>query len=148
MWQFWLIAAGIFFIIEMATSGFLLFWFSIGALIALMVSLVIENIVAQTIIFIISSTALLFFTKPFTKKFIKNNEPKDSLFTIQGKTGFVLVDIDPTTGKGQVKVNGEVWSAKTNVNNVITKDTKIKVEKVEGVKLVVSPLKELEHTNN
>ena len=35
MWIFWLIAAGIFFIIEMATIGFLVFWLGIGALLAM-----------------------------------------------------------------------------------------------------------------
>ena len=44
MWQFWLIAAGIFFIIEIATVGFLVFWFGIGAIIAMVVSLFIPNV--------------------------------------------------------------------------------------------------------
>ena len=147
MWQFWLVVAGIFFVLEMMTVGFLLFWFSIGAIIALIVSLVIENVVIQTVVFLISSTVLLFLTKPFTQKFSQNDEGRESLFSIENKTGFVTLDINPQTGEGQVKVNGEIWSAKTTGNDIITKDTKIKVEKVEGVKLIVSPIKEKEHMN-
>ena len=44
MWQFWIILAGIFFIIEMATVGFLVFWFGIGSLIAMIVSLFTSNL--------------------------------------------------------------------------------------------------------
>ena len=55
MWQFWLIAAGILFIIEIMTVGFLVFWFAIGALITMIFSIFISNIFAQTVVFIISS---------------------------------------------------------------------------------------------
>lgn len=35
MWQFWLILAGLFLILEIITVGFLVFWFSVGALVAM-----------------------------------------------------------------------------------------------------------------
>ena len=38
MWIFWLVVAGIFFIGEMITTGFLIFWLGLGAVIALIVS--------------------------------------------------------------------------------------------------------------
>lgn len=69
MWQVWLIIAGLFFVGEIATVGFLIFWFGIGALIAMIVSFFTSNIIIQTTIFVISSTILIFATKPFVKKF-------------------------------------------------------------------------------
>ena len=69
MWQVWLIISGICFILEIITIGFLVFWFAIGALITALVSLFTNNIIIQTTVFVLSSTALLFFTKPFVKKF-------------------------------------------------------------------------------
>ena len=48
MWQFWLIVSGICFVLEMATVGFLVFWFGIGALFALITSLITDNIIIQT----------------------------------------------------------------------------------------------------
>lgn len=47
MWQFWVVLSGIFFIIEMATVGFLVFWFGIGALIAMVFSFFTSNIAIQ-----------------------------------------------------------------------------------------------------
>ena len=74
MWKFWLIVAGICFVIESFTIGFLVFWFGIGALAALVASLFISNIWIQSLIFIIVSSLLLIFTKPLVKKFVKEKD--------------------------------------------------------------------------
>ena len=68
MWIFWLIAAGIFFIIEIATVGFLIFWLGIGALIAMVISFFTANIYIQTAVFVITSAILIPLTKPFVDK--------------------------------------------------------------------------------
>ena len=33
MWQIWLIVAGVCFVLEIATVGFLIFWFAVAALV-------------------------------------------------------------------------------------------------------------------
>ena len=71
MWIFWLIAAGIFFIIEMATIGFLVFWLGIGAILAMLTSFITDSILIQSLVFVITSTLLLIFTRPLVDKFIK-----------------------------------------------------------------------------
>ena len=71
MWKLWLIFSGIFLIIEIGTVGFLVFWFAIGALIAMIASFFVESVIAQTTIFIVSSTILLFATKPFVNQLAK-----------------------------------------------------------------------------
>lgn len=75
MWKIWLVLAGIFLIIEIINLGFLVFWFSMGALIAMVASFFIDNEIIQGAIFLISSTILLFATKPFVNKVL----PKESL---------------------------------------------------------------------
>lgn len=85
MWQFWVILAGIFFVIEAATIGFLVFWFGVGALIAMIVSLFTNNLAIQTAVFILSSTVLLFFTRPFVNKFSQNEDVQTNAFSIIGK---------------------------------------------------------------
>ena len=114
MWQFWLIAAGIFFIIEIATVGFLVFWFGIGALIAMVVSIFVPNVYIQALVFIVSSTLLIFFTKPFVNKFVnKEKTIATNAYSIIGRTGIVTKEINDLKGTGQVKIGGETWSAKT-----------------------------------
>ena len=69
MWQIWLIAAGVFLVLEIFTMGFLVFWLSIGCLFAMLVSFVTDNLIVQTAVFVFSSGLLIFATKPLVKKF-------------------------------------------------------------------------------
>lgn len=95
MWQIWLIIAGVCLIIEIITVGFLIFWFAIGALLAMVVSLFTDNLILQTAVFVLSSGILIFATKPFVKKFVNKKEGiKTNVYSIVGKTGIVTKDID------------------------------------------------------
>ncbi len=137
MWQLWIILAGLFFVIEIATVGFLVFWFGIGALIAMIVSLFTDNIAIQTTVFILSSTVLLFFTRPFINKFAQNDDVQTNAFSIIGKRGIVTKTIDPISGQGQVKIGTETWSAKSLNETKIEKGSEIEVLEIDGVKAVV-----------
>ena len=144
MWQFWLIAAGIFFIIEIATVGFLVFWFGIGALIAMVVSIFVPNVYIQAIVFIVSSTLLIFFTKPFVNKFVnKGKTMATNAYSIIGRTGIVTKEINDLKGTGQVKIGGETWSAKTLSEETIPENTEIEVVKIDGVKAIVQKVSKL-----
>ncbi len=141
MWQLWLIIAGAFVILEIATMGFLVFWFAMGALVAMVVSFFIDSVLVQATVFLIVSTILLFATKPLVNKIMpKDSFVKTNSYSIEGKVGKVTIDIEPVEGKGQVKVGGEAWSAKSADDTYIPKDTEIVVEKIEGVKAIVKPL--------
>lgn len=142
MWQIWLIAAGVFLILEILTVGFLVFWLSIGCLFAMLVSFVTDNIVAQTAVFVVSSGLLIFATKPLVKKFTKKDTAKTNVYSLAGKKAIVTEDIDWTTGSGQIKFEGQVWSAKTAEQINIPKGTEVEIEKIEGVKAFVKPLHE------
>ncbi|MBR3882761.1 MAG: NfeD family protein [Clostridia bacterium] len=139
MWKIWLILAGIFLIIEIISVGFLVFWFSIGALIAMVASFFIPNTIAQTAIFVISSTILLFATKPLVKKILPG-DVKTNSFSIIGKIAKVTIDIEPVEGKGQVKIGAEAWSAKSVDDTFIAKDTEVEILEIDGVKAIVKPL--------
>jgi membrane protein implicated in regulation of membrane protease activity len=141
MWQIWLIAAGVFFIGEIITVGFLIFWLGIGALLAMIVSFFTSNLIIQTAVFVISSTILMFATKPFVNKITKNDKKvSTNVYSIIGKKGIVTQDINIVEGKGQIKVNGELWSAICNGNITISAGTEVEVKEVRGVKALVEPI--------
>ena len=138
MWVFWLIAAGVFFIVEMATIGFLSFWLGIGALLAMATSFFVDSIIVQSIVFLSSSTLLIIFTKPLVNKFIKvPKEIKTNAYSIVGKKGIVVSKINNTDGSGQIKIDGEVWSAKSMNDEEIEKNTEIEITEIDGVKAIV-----------
>ena len=74
MWQIWLIIAGICLIVEIFTVGFLIFWFSIGALIAMLISFFTTNIIIQTTVFVL-----------LTMVFIQNEQVEDEDIGIETK---------------------------------------------------------------
>ena len=141
MWQIWIIIAGVCLIGEILTSGFLLFWLSIGALIAMVVSFFVDSIIVQTAVFVISSAILIFATKPFVKKFAKTKDVKTNAYSIIGKNAIVTKDIDSINGKGQIKVDSETWSALGKDDMNIEKGTEVEVLKIDGVKAIVTPVK-------
>ena len=144
MWYIWLIIAGMAFIIEIFTVGFLVFWFGIGALISMVVSIFCPgDYVLQTSVFLISSTLLIFLTKPLVNKFTrkdKDNEYSTNAYSILGKKGIVVQDINPVHGVGQIKISNEVWSAKTSDDSIIKKGSQIEVTEIQGVKAVVKSI--------
>lgn len=142
MWSIWLIIAGACFIVEMITIGFFIFWFGIGALLAMITSFIFpDNIFLQALIFTISSIILLILTKPLVEKFTKKDKKiETNAYSIIGKKGIVVQDINPTFGVGQIKVAGEVWSAKTNDGSIIEKGSEIEIINIDGVKAVVESI--------
>ena len=135
MWQFWLIVAGLFF--EIFTLGFLIFWFGIGALFAMIVSFFTTNIIIQTTVFLITSTIFILATKPLVKKFVDVKNTNTNVFSIIGKKALVIKDIDPIHSSGQIKLNGEVWSAETENDEIIKEGSEVEVLKINGVKAIV-----------
>ena len=102
MWLVWLIVAGFFFILEMATTGFLVCWLGVGALLAMFLSFVIDNVVLQVVVFAIASIILILLTKPLVKKFVDKKTIPTNIDSIIGKEGMVTETIDSVKGVGQV----------------------------------------------
>lgn len=140
MWQVWLIIAGLFFIGEIITVGFLIFWFGVGALIAMIVSFFTSNIIIQTAVFVISSAILLLITKPFVKKFVDVKPTNTNAFSIIGKKALVIKEIN-SHSIGQIKIKGEIWSAETENDETIPEGSEVEITQIKGVKAIVKPVK-------
>ena len=137
MWYMWLIAAGVFFIAEIITVGFMIFWLGIAALIVCLLSLVIDNLFIQMAVFVILSTLLLFLTRPFVEKFVIKKDQKviTNAFSIIGKQAKVIKSMDPITKLGQ-----ETWTAKTKNDMLLEEGDVVKVDAIDGVKAIVSKI--------
>lgn len=139
MWLVWLILCGVFLIIEIFTISFLFLWPGIGAFLAFVTSLITPNQGIQVAVFVISSILMIIFTKPLVKKLFKNkDDTKMNADSMIGKNGIVMKDINTLESVGQVKVNGELWSAFTDNNEIIEQGATVVVQSLEGVKLKVT----------
>ena len=141
-WKIWLIVAGFSFILEIATVGFLVFWFGVAALIVCILSLFIPSLVAQFAIFIILSALLICLTRRFAEKITKKDTIVTNSNSIIGKKAIVKKDIS-STSNGQIKVNGDIWTAvlSEDFTDSISEGSTVEIEKIDGVKAVVKPLK-------
>lgn len=132
----WLAIAVIFGIGELFTAGLTLIWFSIGALITMFLTTYVESIPLQLLIFGVSSSLMLFIV---TKKLVKKDEEYISNTNIDaliGKYGIVEEDLS-NIKYGIVNLEGEKWTAVSEEDVVIKKGEKVKVLRIDGVKLVV-----------
>lgn len=104
-----------------------------------------DSILIQTAVFVLSSTLFLLFTKPLVSKYLKTKNTPTNVNSILHKHGIVTREINGMEGEGQVTIGGEVWSAKPEDDNLlIKKGTEVEILKVDGVKVIVTPIKTLE----
>ena len=134
----WLAAVVVLLVIEIATLGLTTIWFAGGALAALLMSVLGVGMPVQVVVFIIVSVLLLVLTRPIAVKYFNQNRQKTNVESLIGQQALVLEDVDTLHAAGQVKVNGQIWSAKTEeMSGFIAKDTVVMIQGIQGVKLIV-----------
>lgn len=112
MGYIWLGLAILFGIGELATTTMVSIWFMAGAVAALLVSMLFDSLVLQTIVFIAVSATTLYFTRPILAKKLLKKIPTNADMLI-GKTATVTQRISPQS-PGRVKVDGLTWRATAN----------------------------------
>ena len=137
----WLVIALVMLIIEAFTVGLATIWFAAGALVALIAALLDFSIPVQIVLFLAVSICLLIFTRKIFVEKLKAGSEKTNVDALVGEKAVVIAAILPYE-MGQVKVGGQVWSARgKNPEETFAENQLVKITAVEGVKLVVIPLK-------
>jgi len=138
-WMIWITIGVICIIIEIFTPGFLFMSFGIGAIITGLFTLLIDNLAWQILIFALVTFLFFLLLRKFSKKLISKDYEQTNVQALIGKKGIVIKDIQ-SSERGYVKIGGEEWSAVSEVENILLKDTKIIVQKIDGNKVVVKKL--------
>ena len=134
---FWLGAFIVFAIGEAVTVGLVSVWFAVGALAALFAAALGAGLWLQIAVFLgVSALALALF-KPLSSKFLKPKVSATNADRVIGSPALVTETIDNTQARGQVKVNGQIWSARSAQDVVIPTGRDVKVLRIEGVKVIV-----------
>lgn len=135
---FWLGLMVLFIIMEAQTVALVSTWFAVGGLAAVVAALLGAPIWLQTVIFFAVAAVLLACLRPFLRKFIRPKMVATNIDAIIGTTGYVTVDIDNLKSQGSVKLGAMEWSARSVDGSQISKDSLVRVERIEGVKAMVS----------
>ncbi len=134
----WIAVLVISVIIEALSMQLMTIWFAIGAICAWIVSVVGGPIWLQLCVFVGVSILTLILTRPIALKYLNPKHEPTNADAVPGKEGIVVAEVRPVEGIGQIKVGGQIWSAKPeDGTNVIPVGTRVQVLRIEGVKAVI-----------
>ncbi len=138
----WFALALIFLLVEANTVAVVSAWFCAGALAAMVAAFCDAPLWLEIVIFIAISGALLAAFRPLVKKHFNAKVEKTNIDAVVGTVGKVLTPIDNIQSTGRVKLGGMEWSARSTSGEPIPADTVVKVDRIEGVKVFVTPAEE------
>ena len=136
---FWLVAMVVFLAAEAGTVTLISIWFAAGALGAILVALLGGSLMLQITAFLLLAVILLLSLRGIVRKHIRPRISKTNIDSVIGATGIVLDPVDNIAALGQVQVNGVQWSARSSSGIQIPAGTLVRVDRIEGVKVFVSP---------
>lgn len=135
---FWLVLLIIFVAVEAGTVSMVSLWFAVGALAAMIAALLNAQLWLQVTVFLVVSALLLLALRPVVKKFFTPKLTRTNVDAVIGSMGIVTARIDNIAACGTVKLGAMEWSARSTDGSCIEVGTKIRVDRVEGVKLFVT----------
>lgn len=141
---FWVVLMVIFLVVEAACPVHLVsVWFAAGALISAIVGQFGGEIWLQVVVFLAVSIGALLLMWRYVVKFMKGGEnTKTNLDSVIGSQGYVTAAIDNLNATGQVKLGGMYWTARSSDGKIIPEGTLVQVDRIEGVKVFVTVVKE------
>lgn len=137
----WLVITVLLLAVEASTVSLLCLWFAAGALAAMIVSF-FGPVWLQITAFLAVSVVLLTALRPLVRKYITPRVTKTNVDSVVGSAGLVTASIDNITSAGQVKLGGMEWTARSTTGDPIEAGTRVVVDRIEGVKVFVTPVKE------
>ena len=137
-WVFWVIAAAIFGVGEIATTGLFLAPFAGGALIAALLSALGAGTAVSLAIFILISVVLLAALRPIARAHLRQPARlRTGTAALIGRTATVVERI--TSDEGCIKLEGEIWRARPyDEDEVIEAGAHVHVIEIRGVTAVVA----------
>ena len=142
-WVLWCILGAILIVAEIFTTGFVLLWFGIGALLAALASFVgIDSLVIQFLIFAGVSIALTAASRTIFINYFSRDKPENALRSgvdaLPGKVGTVVSSSKGALNEGAVKVFGSTWTAYPAAGEQpLEAGERVCVESVEGASIYV-----------
>lgn len=128
-------------IIGVAVEAFTLdlsaIWFAVGAVFALIAASIGLEVPAQLLIFVLFAAVLLILVRPFCRRFLRTKNEPTNADRIIGEPAIVVQEIDNMQETGEIKVFGQLWTARSVDDSLIPKGAAVKVVAIRGVKAIV-----------
>jgi membrane protein implicated in regulation of membrane protease activity len=137
-WVWWMIAAGVLAVGEMATLGFFLGPIAVAATLTAIVALVGAPLAVQWLVFIAASLGSVVVLRPIARRHLRTPASlRTGTAALVGGRAIVLERVD--ANGGQVKIAGETWSARAyDEDDAFEPGARVEVMKIEGATALVA----------
>jgi membrane protein implicated in regulation of membrane protease activity len=137
-WVLWMVAAGLLAVGEMFTLGFFLGPVAVAAVVAAIVALAGGGVALQWIVFTAVAAASLLVLRPIARRHLRTPvQLRTGTAALVGARATVLERVDGHGG--QVKIGGEVWSARSfDEDQAFEPGARVEVLKIDGATALVA----------
>jgi membrane protein implicated in regulation of membrane protease activity len=136
-WQLWVVTGLILVALEVKLSGYVMLWFGVGAFASALLASLGLSFNIQLLTFNVLSVALLLSSRTLFRRFFMRDASsvRHGVEAMLGSEA-VVVEKVPADGFGTVRINGELWTARS-LEGSIDQGEIVRVENLEGLKLAV-----------
>lgn len=143
IWHYWMLAAIVFFVLEIFVPSFIMASIAIGCIAAVLGAAFHAPLSVQLVFFITGTTAGFVGVKPFMKKYAYNKKVlKTNASGLIGRIGKVKEEINGESGTGCVVIDGDIWTSVALNNEVIKAGEKVRVVSLNSIILTVESLED------
>ena len=127
-------------IVEAATLDLNAIWFALGGLGGLIVTSVGGSLHVQLVVFVVISAVLIFLVRPFARRVLRPKGAATNADRIIGQEALVTQPINNTRSQGEIKVFGQLWTARAADGGEIPAGSLVRVREIVGVKAIVEKI--------
>ena len=141
IWVIWLVAAAALGVGELHQGGFYIAPFALGAALAAVAGLAGAGAAVSAVLFIVASVVVLATLSPLARRH-RQLPPRlrTGAAALVGRRAIVLERIVNDEGMGRVKIDGEVWTARSfDDDQVIEQGEPVHVVEIRGATALVIP---------
>ncbi|MBR1873587.1 MAG: NfeD family protein [Eubacterium sp.] len=133
----WLAVIIVTLVVEVITQGLTTIWFSIGAAVAAVTTVLNLNVWLQIVIFAAVSLIVMLLVRPMAKRMLMDRITPTNMDMLLKEQALVIENIDNDAGTGKVKVRDIEWTARTESGERIEAGKMVEIQRIDGVKLIV-----------
>lgn len=133
----WIVIALISLIVELASPQLLSIWFTVAAVISLILNILHVHYAIQIAVFVVVSVLSFIIMRKLIKKFGHEDDTATNAERLIGKVAVVTKAIN-LNERGEVKIMGQLWSAISHEEMSI--DEKVVIVGFEGNKVIVEKI--------
>jgi membrane protein implicated in regulation of membrane protease activity len=140
-WLIWLIAGVLAGVGEIATTGFFLAPFAVGAFAAMLAALLGAGDTIQLVTFAVLTLACFALVRPIARRHMYTPpQIRTGAAALVGRSAIVLERIANDEATGSVRLEGEVWTARAYDDDLVLEPgQRVQVVEIRGATALVAP---------